>query len=75
MSTAERIKLNFPIVADADQSVSKIYDMVHPELDAKITVRSQSTQVYTLVDYKGNPILNTAGDLFDPLPKNPLRYK
>lgn len=34
------VKLNFPIVADADHSVSKLYDMVHPELDSKITVRS-----------------------------------
>lgn len=34
------VKLNFPILADADQSVSKLYDMIHPELDAKITVRS-----------------------------------
>jgi alkyl hydroperoxide reductase subunit AhpC len=34
------VKLNYPIVADADFSVSKLYDMVHPEVDAKITVRS-----------------------------------
>ena len=32
--------MNFPIVADPEQKVSKLYDMVHPELDAKITVRS-----------------------------------
>lgn len=34
------VKLNYPILADADQKVSKLYDMVHPEVDAKITVRS-----------------------------------
>lgn len=33
-------ELNFPIIADADQSVARLYDMIHPELDAKITVRS-----------------------------------
>ena len=36
----QNAKMNFPIVADPDQAVSKKYDMVHPELDAKITVRS-----------------------------------
>ena len=34
------VKLNYPILADADQKVAKLYDMVHPETDAKITVRS-----------------------------------
>ena len=33
-------KLNYPILADADQKVAKLYDMVHPEVDAKITVRA-----------------------------------
>lgn len=34
------VKLNYPILADADYKVAKLYDMVHPETDAKITVRS-----------------------------------
>lgn len=34
------VKLDYPILADADQKVSKLYDLVHPETDAKITVRS-----------------------------------
>ncbi len=34
------VKLNYPIVADADQKVSKLYGMIHPELNDKITVRS-----------------------------------
>ena len=34
------VKLDYPILADADQKVSRLYDMVHPEVDAKITVRS-----------------------------------
>jgi alkyl hydroperoxide reductase subunit AhpC len=32
--------LNFPLIADADRSVSKLYDMVHPEADPAVTVRS-----------------------------------
>jgi alkyl hydroperoxide reductase subunit AhpC len=32
--------LNFPVLADADQSVAKLYDMIHPEADPKVTVRS-----------------------------------
>jgi thioredoxin-dependent peroxiredoxin len=34
------VKMNYPIIADADQSVSKLYDMIHPEANAKLTVRS-----------------------------------
>lgn len=33
-------KVNFPVIADADQKVSKLYDMIHPEADPKVTVRS-----------------------------------
>jgi len=33
-------KLNFPVIADPDQKVSKLYDMIHPEADPKVTVRS-----------------------------------
>ncbi len=36
----QNVKLNYPIVADPDQKVSKAYDMLHPECDAKVTVRS-----------------------------------
>jgi len=32
--------LNFPVLADADRSVSDLYGMVHPEADPKLTVRS-----------------------------------
>ncbi|MBN8612432.1 MAG: peroxiredoxin [Deltaproteobacteria bacterium] len=34
------VKVDYPILADADQKVAKLYDLVHPETDAKITVRS-----------------------------------
>ncbi len=33
-------KLNFPLLADADRKVSKLYDMIHPEADNTFTVRS-----------------------------------
>jgi alkyl hydroperoxide reductase subunit AhpC len=33
-------KLNFPILADADRKVSKLYDMIHPEANDTLTVRS-----------------------------------
>jgi alkyl hydroperoxide reductase subunit AhpC len=32
--------LNYPLLADADQKVSKLYGMIHPETDATVTVRS-----------------------------------
>jgi alkyl hydroperoxide reductase subunit AhpC len=32
--------LNFPLIADADRKVSNLYDMVHPEADPAVTVRS-----------------------------------
>ena len=32
--------MNFPIIADADRKVAELYDMIHPEEDAKFTVRS-----------------------------------
>ncbi|MEM7137612.1 MAG: peroxiredoxin [Myxococcota bacterium] len=34
------VQMNFPIVADPDQLVAKLYNMIHPEADAKVTVRS-----------------------------------
>lgn len=32
--------LNFPMLADEDQKVSKLYDMIHPEADPTVTVRA-----------------------------------
>ena len=34
------VKLNFPILGDADRRVSKLYDMIHPEANDTFTVRS-----------------------------------
>jgi thioredoxin-dependent peroxiredoxin len=33
-------KLNFPLIADADRSVSTLYGMVHPDSDPALTVRA-----------------------------------
>ena len=33
-------KLNFPLIADADRTVSNLYDMIHPAADPAVTVRS-----------------------------------
>ncbi len=33
-------KVNFPILADADKKVAKLYDMIHPEASDTATVRS-----------------------------------
>ncbi|HLU76364.1 MAG TPA: peroxiredoxin [Burkholderiales bacterium] len=32
--------VNFPILADADRKVSELYDMIHPNASATVTVRS-----------------------------------
>ncbi len=32
--------LNFPLIADADRTVSTLYDMIHPNADDSLTVRS-----------------------------------
>ncbi|HRI45137.1 MAG TPA: peroxiredoxin [Fimbriimonadaceae bacterium] len=34
------VKLNFPLIADADRSVSNLYGMIHPNADDTFTVRS-----------------------------------
>ncbi|MFO0552889.1 MAG: peroxiredoxin [Polyangiaceae bacterium] len=33
-------KLNFPLIADADRKVSNLYDMIHPNANDTLTVRS-----------------------------------
>ncbi len=34
------VTMNFPIIADDDRKVSELYDMIHPEMTDKVTVRS-----------------------------------
>ena len=34
------VKMNFPIIADHDRKVSELYDMIHPNVTEKTTVRT-----------------------------------
>jgi alkyl hydroperoxide reductase subunit AhpC len=36
----QNVTMNFPIIADSDRAVAIKYDMIHPEADAKFTVRT-----------------------------------
>jgi thioredoxin-dependent peroxiredoxin len=36
----QNTKMNFPILADGDRKVSKLYDMIHPEANDTLAVRS-----------------------------------
>jgi alkyl hydroperoxide reductase subunit AhpC len=42
------VKLNFPLIADGDRVVAKKYDMIHPNADNTLTVRS----VFVIDDQK-----------------------
>lgn len=36
----QSVNMNFPIIADEDRKVAELYDMIHPNADAKATVRT-----------------------------------
>jgi len=36
----QNVEMNFPIVADEDRKVAELYDMIHPEVTNKTTVRT-----------------------------------
>ncbi len=36
----QHTKMNFPILGDADKKVATLYDMIHPDLNDTVTVRS-----------------------------------
>lgn len=36
----QQVKLNYPILADPDRTVSNLYDMIHPNANNTLTVRS-----------------------------------
>lgn len=40
INETQRTAMNFPIIADPDQKVASLYDMIHPNADDKMTVRS-----------------------------------
>ena len=40
INETQHTTVNFPIIADEDRNVSELYDMIHPNADSKLTVRS-----------------------------------
>ncbi len=40
INDTQSTKINYPIVADIDHKVSKLYGMIHPNSDSSLTVRS-----------------------------------
>ena len=40
INETQNTTLNFPIIADDDRNVSELYDMIHPNANNKLTVRS-----------------------------------
>ncbi|MDP6680059.1 MAG: peroxiredoxin, partial [Verrucomicrobiota bacterium] len=40
INETQETTVNFPIIADADRKVSDLYDMIHPNADDTLTVRS-----------------------------------
>ncbi|HVA80997.1 MAG TPA: peroxiredoxin [Candidatus Binataceae bacterium] len=36
----QKVKVNYPILGDPDKKVAKLYDMIHPEANDTLTVRS-----------------------------------
>jgi alkyl hydroperoxide reductase subunit AhpC len=40
INETQKTVVNFPIIADEDRKISALYDMIHPNADNKMTVRS-----------------------------------
>ncbi len=40
INETQNTRVNFPLIADADRKVSTLYDMIHPNANATLTVRS-----------------------------------
>ncbi len=40
INETQNTEVNFPIIADEDRKVAELYDMIHPNADNKLTVRS-----------------------------------
>lgn len=40
INETQHTTVNFPIIADEDRKISKLYDMIHPNADDTLTVRS-----------------------------------
>ncbi|WP_335967134.1 peroxiredoxin [Galbibacter sp. PAP.153] len=40
INETQNTSVNFPIIADEDRKIAQLYDMIHPNADATLTVRS-----------------------------------
>lgn len=40
INDTQNTRVNFPIIADADRKVSELYDLIHPNANSTLTVRS-----------------------------------
>ncbi len=40
INTTQNTQVDYPIIADEDRKVAELYDMIHPNEDSKMTVRS-----------------------------------
>jgi len=68
----QHAKMNFPILGDSDKKVSKLYDMIHPEWNDTLTVRS----VFVVDNNKKNPLDADLPSQHRPqLPGNPARHR
>lgn len=52
----QKVRVNFPIIADPDKAVSNLYSMIHPNADPKVTVRSvyvidPNKKIRTMITY------------------------
>jgi alkyl hydroperoxide reductase subunit AhpC len=52
----QKAKMNFPILGDGDKKVAKLYDMIHPEWNDTLTVRSvfiidPNKKIRTIITY------------------------
>ena len=67
INETQNTTVNFPIIADEDRTVSELYDMIHPNADSKLTVRS----VFVIDDNKKVKLIITypasTGRNFDEL--------
>ena len=80
----QNTKMNFPILGDADRKVSKLYDMIHPEANDTLTVRSvfiiDPNKKIRLIDHlsgqhRSQLRRNPARDRFAPADRQSLAWR